>query len=203
MPTTRSSNSTRQIDVHYLDWNPEATGYPKHTIALNKQVQVILAMVSGGPYPEDVESRIRSRVAVMAALGTAGYRSEDEDANRVCNSQLAHSRSFAMIRHSLTEDGSSRLVLPYEWFTRRIHHPESPQSITPRSNHVLVLWLRDDMFTDEPLYRLNKLIGYVRRTDRITSLRFPSWGRTLRQLCERSSLSTSGTLIRPPTMWLL
>jgi hypothetical protein len=55
----------RQIDAHYQVWNPKATAYDKQTIALNKQVQVILAMVSGGPYPEDVESRIRSRVAVI------------------------------------------------------------------------------------------------------------------------------------------
>ena len=126
---------------------------------------MILAMVSGGPYPEDVESRIRSRVAVMAALGTAGYRSENEE-------QIGYVTSnwpLQIIRDdsdSLTEDGLSRLVLPYEWFTRRIHHPDSPQSITPRSNHVLVLWLRDDMFADEPLYRLNELIGYVRQNVR-------------------------------------
>ena len=172
-----------QIDAHYLDWNPEATGYPKLTIALNKQVQVILAMVSGGPYPEDVESRIRSRVAVMAALGTAGYRSENEE-------QIGYVTSnwpLQIIRDdsdSLTEDGLSRLVLPYEWFTRRIHHPDSPQSITPRSNHVLVLWLRDDMFADEPLYRLNELIGCVRqnvRDDRLKiSILGPQTSTTLR-----------------------
>src|SRR5437016_9978014 len=32
----------RQINAHYLGWNPEATGYPKRTITLNKHVQVIL-----------------------------------------------------------------------------------------------------------------------------------------------------------------
>jgi hypothetical protein len=173
----------RQIDVHYLDWNPEATGYDKHTIPLNKEVHMILAMVSGGPYPEDVESRIRSRVALMAALGTAGYRSEDEE-------QIGYVTSdwpLQIIRDGsgwLTKDGSSRLVLPYEWFIRRIHHPDSPQSITPRSNHVLVLWLRDDMFADEPLYRLNELIGCVRqnvRDDRLKiSILGPHTSTTLR-----------------------
>lgn len=161
----------QQIDARYEGWNPEATD----TIPLNKQVQVILAMVSGGPYPEDVESRIRSRVAVMAALGTAGYRSEDEE-------QIGYVTSnwpLQIIRNGsglLTEDGSSRLVLPYEWFIRRIHHPDSPQSIIPRSNHVLVLWLRDDMFADQPLYRLNELIGYVRRNVREDRLKISILG---------------------------
>ena len=57
----------QQIDVHYEKWNPDVTG-TKGEIRLNKQVQVILAMVSGKPYAEDTESRIRSRVALMAAL---------------------------------------------------------------------------------------------------------------------------------------
>jgi prepilin signal peptidase PulO-like enzyme (type II secretory pathway) len=165
----------RQINAHYLDWNPKATGYPNPTIALNKQVQVILAMVSGGPYPEDVESRIRSRVAVMAALGTAGYRSEDEE-------QIGYVTSNWPLRiirddlDSLRADGWSRLVLPYEWFTRRIHHADSTQSITSKSNHVLVLWLRDDMFADEPLYRLNELIGYFRHNERDDRLKISILG---------------------------
>jgi len=155
---------TRQIKKHYQDWNPEATGYPNPTIALNKQVQVVLAMVSGGPYPEDVESRIRTRVAVMAALGTAGYRSEDEQEIGYVTSDWP----LQVIRDdsgALMEEGCSTLVLPYEWFTRRIHHADIRQSITPKSNHVLVFWLRDDMFGDEPLYRLNLLIGYLRHNE--------------------------------------
>jgi hypothetical protein len=165
----------RQINAHYLGWNPEATGYPERTIALTKQVEVILAMVSGGPYPEDVESRIRSRVAVIAALGSAGYRSEDEE-------QIGYVTSnwpLQIIRGnsgSLTPDGWSKLVLPYEWFTRRIHHADSAQSVTPKSNHVLVLWLRDDMFADEPLYRLNELIGYLRHNERDDRLKISILG---------------------------
>jgi hypothetical protein len=155
-----------QIELRYRKGNPEATGYPKPEIALDKKIQVILAMVSGGPYPEDVESRIRSRVAVMAALGTAGYRSEDEE-------QIGYVRSNWPIQlipdnwGSLTADGWSKLVLPYEWFTRRIHHADSLKPDAPKSNHVLVLWLRDDMFADEPLYRLNELVGYLLDNNRI------------------------------------
>lgn len=152
---------TRQIEVRYEGWNPEITGYePK--ISFNKQVQVILAMVSGGPYAEDIESRIRSRVALMAALGTAGYRSDDED-------QIGYVTAdwpLQLIRDhsdSLTPEGWSKLIMPYEWFTRRIHHADRPQPASPKSNHVLVLWLRDDLFGEEPLYRLNELIGYFRR----------------------------------------
>lgn len=53
-------------------------------------------MASGVPYPEDVESRIRSRVAVMAALGTAGYRSADEE-------QIGYVRSNWPIQVSLAD----------------------------------------------------------------------------------------------------
>src|SRR4029453_1993486 len=148
----------RQIDVRYQGWNPEVTGV-KAEIPLSKQVQVILAMVSGGPYAEDVESRIRSRVALMAALGTAGYRSEDEDQIGYVTAswplQLFRDQSG-----SLTPEGWSKLIMPYEWFRRRIHHTDSAKSVSPKSNYVLVIWLRDDLFSDEPLYRLNELIGY-------------------------------------------
>jgi hypothetical protein len=64
---------TRQIEVRYQGWNPEVTGYePK--ISFSKQVQVILAMVSGGPYAEDIESRIRSRVASKGDAGEVSRR---------------------------------------------------------------------------------------------------------------------------------
>jgi hypothetical protein len=154
---------TAQIEARYQGWNPEVTGY-EAKIPLSKQVQVILGMVSGGPYAEDIESRIRSRVALMAALGTAGYRSEDE--NQI--GYVTASWPLQLIRdksRSLTPEGWSKLIIPYEWFTRRIHHADSAQSVGPKSNHVLVLWLRDDMFGEEPLYRLNELIGYFRRSE--------------------------------------
>ena len=117
-------------------------------------------MVSGGPYAEDVESRIRNRVALMAALGTAGYRSEDED-------QIGYVTAEWPVQlrdqsGSLTPEGWSKLIVPYEWFTRRIHARRQAQASVTKSNHVLVLWLRDDMFKEEPLYRLNELIGHFR-----------------------------------------
>jgi len=152
---------TRQIEVRYQGWNPEVTGYDNVKIPLSKEVRVILAMVSGGPYAEDIESRIRSRVALMAALGTAGYRSEDED-------QIGYVTADWPVQlrdqsGSLTPEGWSKLIVPYEWFTRRIHDADRPKPASPKSNHVLVLWLRDDMFKEEPLYRLNELIGHFRR----------------------------------------
>src|SRR4029077_14099519 len=112
----------QQIDVHYQKWNPDVTG-TQGEIRLNKQVQVILAMVSGGPYAEDTECRVRSRVALMAALNTAGYRSEDETQIGYVTAswpkQLVRDSSL-----SLTPESWSKLIMPYEWFTRRIHHAD-------------------------------------------------------------------------------
>jgi len=150
----------QQIDVHYQKWNPDVTG-TQGEIRLNKQVQVILAMVSGGPYAEDTESRVRSRVALMAALNTAGYRSEDE--TQIGYVTASWPKQFVRDSSgSLTPESWSKLIMPYEWFTRRIHHADNVPPVTPKSNYVLVLWLRDDMFNEEPLYRLNELIGYFR-----------------------------------------
>lgn len=186
---------TRQIDVRYKGWNPEVTGY-QTKILLSKQVQVILAMVSGGPYADDIESRIRSRVALMAALGTAGYRAEDEDQIGYVTAnwplQLVRDQSG-----SLTPEGWSKLIMPYEWFTRRIHHADSAPSVERKSNHVLVLWLRDDMFGEEPLYRLNELIGYFRRSETDdkcqVSVLGPRTSTTLRAFFSLKDWSDSGT----------
>jgi hypothetical protein len=41
-------------------------------------VLILAAMIPGGPYVEDVERRLRSRRAVVEALGTAGYDPEKD-----------------------------------------------------------------------------------------------------------------------------
>jgi len=149
-----------QIDERFTRWNPKAADVDGR-IPLNQEIKVILAMVSGGRYAEDVESRIRSRVALMAAMGTCGYRSENEE--RI--GYIALPWPSQIVPNTSAQDRSEggTLALPYEWFVRRIHHPERKLDAksTPPSNHVLVLWLRDNMFADDPAYRLNTLIGSI------------------------------------------
>jgi hypothetical protein len=43
------------------------------------QVLLLPVMIPGGPYSEDQESRIRSRFAIVSALGRSGYAPEDAE----------------------------------------------------------------------------------------------------------------------------
>ena len=106
-----------------------------------KQVQILAVMIPGGPYVEDVERRLRSRRAVIEALGMAGYNPEKDDEIGYfyvpwqplepnvggCVRMLEKKRiedesaSSAMdsgiqpIRSNLRGPDANGLLVPYEW----------------------------------------------------------------------------------------
>ena len=149
-------------------------------------VQLLPVMVSGGPYSEDLESRIRSRMAVISALGRSGYAPEDaEHIGDVVLPWPPHARvvgaksprtqvkrlwpSFAGDPESLVQpDSDQKLHLRYEWYQPRIFSPDNSRAHSPHD--VLVLWLDDSCFEDEPLIRLPLLLQPI--VDR-TSIRNP------------------------------
>ena len=125
---------------------------PEHTIAgLNKKmaehlaagksVLVMAAMVSGAPYAEDIETRRRTRFAVLAGLYHNGY----VPAN-------AQHLGYVTLAQFYPDEPDAQDLAAYEWF-----EPEHP--LAGASAQVLLLWLDQDGFRDRPLDRVSRIVN--------------------------------------------
>jgi len=134
---------------------------------------IIAVMINGGPYAEKVEQRIRTRVAVGSGLAVAQYRPLDEEHLGAFTIPWPRSPEdyvkYPEAHGSPTTDDEYRdslwlrnrgenwdahdkdlswLTVPWE-----IYEPDS----TNLNRKVLVLWLKDELFTDNMLERLGGL----------------------------------------------
>ena len=75
---------------------------------------VLLVMVQGGPYVEGIESRIRTRYAVVSALGVACFVPEDSE-----HIGYAQWKPHPPPGATLPYD---KLNVPYEWYRSRKFH---------------------------------------------------------------------------------
>ena len=92
----------------------------------DEQITVLLVTMSGDPYAESAESRIRDRYAVGTALGVACYVPEDEG-------------------HLSFIEGDSQgtgHALPYEWY--RLRKTRVCGEGQDRAQNTLVVWIPDD-----------------------------------------------------------
>jgi hypothetical protein len=96
-------------------------------IKKGEQITVLLVTISGDPYAESVESRIRDRYAVGTALGVACYVPEDEG-------------HLSFIEGD-TRRGASH-ALPYEWY--RLRETRICGEGQDRARSTLVIWIPDD-----------------------------------------------------------
>jgi hypothetical protein len=117
------------------------------------EVDILAVMVPGGPHAEQVESRRRTRYAVLAGLNASNYAPIDTE----------HIGYFlpadnAMLPHDLP------LAVPYEWFEPA---PDRPASACPSAGcelrHVLVLWLDSGAFSRHPFERMARLFSQLRQ----------------------------------------
>ena len=126
-------------------------------------------MVTGSPYNEGAEWRIRGRFAVLAGLSRSGYRPYDPE--HVGYFEMGWPRGETLKSRSVEEASKEcsndtmgekclRLSVPFEWF-----EPNEFETSTSRNRAILLLWIKDDMFEDWPLKRL-KLLKHV-LTDKI------------------------------------
>jgi len=119
-------------------------------------VVVLEVMISGGSYAEDSEQRLRSRYAVISALGVAGYAPSDPD--HIGYAEVPWLRGESLERNApATNRIRFALPLPYEWFLPNSLHEPQP------SNDVLVVWLKSDAFSDHPARRLAYLNSRLRQ----------------------------------------
>ncbi len=103
--------------------------------------RVLPVFVDGSPYANGVESRLKDRYAVVSALGAAGYMPESGE----------YIRFFEWQRQS-----GPTLVVPIEWFIPKPH--------IRSSQHVLILWLKDQDFSPNPLLSLGHLVVHLNGT---------------------------------------
>ncbi len=97
--------------------------------------------MDGSPYANGVESRLKDRYAVGSALGAAGYLPE----------------SGEYIRYvEWPRPADSPLLIPAEWFL-----PDRNSRMSSDRQPVLVLWLKDQDFSPDPLATLGGLITYL------------------------------------------
>jgi hypothetical protein len=115
-------------------------------------VTVLLIMIPGGPYVEGTETRIRTRYAAVSALGVACFVPEDPEHIGYVN---------WMPRPSVpTAIPYDKLIVPYEWYRPRKFQQCGETAEQP--HNILVMWLNEDAFSEEPLQRLSRLTADVK-----------------------------------------
>ncbi len=108
-------------------------------VEMGERITVLLVTLSGDPYAESTESRIRDRYAVGTALGVACYVPEDEG-------------------HLSFVEGDAQAVghaLPYEWY--RIRKTRICGEERGRIQSTLVVWIPDDALSRGYLATLTSL----------------------------------------------
>lgn len=112
-----------------------------------RAVAALAAMVFAGPYPEDAEHRRRARYATLSGLKVAGYF--PDDAEHVGYIELSE-------EERRVEPNAPPLpsIVPYEWFTAGPSNRALPR-------RLLVLWLDELAFQQNPLGRLDRLLCRV------------------------------------------
>lgn len=134
----------------------------------NDSTNVVLlpVMVTGSQYTEGSEWRIRTRFAVLAGLQRSGFVSEDSD--HIGFTRMTWLSSVALAAKPAQTNGNLELTVPFEWLERyNSSQPDSPK------DHVLLLWLREEMFSDAPLTRLAMLIQHLRASNDSTNQNLP------------------------------
>ena len=104
-----------------------------------EQITVLLVTMSGDPYAESAESRIRDRYAVGTALGVACYVPEDEG-------------HLSFIEGDIQGVGHA---LPYEWY--RLRKTRVCGEGEDRAQNTLVIWIPDDALSRGFLATLTSL----------------------------------------------
>jgi hypothetical protein len=166
-----------------LDWKtnqPQADGEAAFEL-LRRQIaeraptdpkpMLLPVMIHGGPYGEDQESRIRSRFAVISALGESGYA--PEDATHIGAIEFSWPTTKALGSDWLANDssklqlqsiagGSYELPVAFEWYRSRVFIGGGKPVPEQR---VLVLWLNEEQFADYPQARLALLLAEIAGTN--------------------------------------
>ena len=120
------------------------------SVAKHRSVLILTVMETGRPYADDHESRIKSRYAVVSALGVAGC--EPADSEHV---------GFVVV-----DNATNSMLLPLEWYRCRPANGNGrdPLSAT-KYQAVLVLWLAEEEVKQQPLEGIRALVEALHGTN--------------------------------------
>ena len=159
---------------------------------------VLAVMIPGGSYAEYTEIRLRTRQAVLEALGAANYVPADvEHIGYVKIDKVAADRGWNW----------RSMIVPFEWCDHKARDQRDSSS-AELPDHVCVLWLREEEFQTDPMQRLNWLLRDPERCfDKDTSkmkIRIigPLTSTTLRAMVEEvASFSERQPILADVEMW--
>ncbi len=104
-------------------------------------VWLLPVMITSGEYANDRETRLRTRYAVLSALGEAGYLPKAPE----------HIGRFALSRDQTS------VPYAFEWL-RHAHKPKAPLAnvldVEELPEYIAVLWMPDEGFASRPLTRM-------------------------------------------------
>lgn len=132
--------SKEMVDAIVKDANKDANENLKDRIRASR-ITVLMAMVPGGPYAEESESRMRRRYAIVSSLANSDF--QPVDAKHIGYIKVDNSKNGTEYHPKLPE------IIPYEWY-KDIHGKRAP---------VLLLWLDNDAFGNIPIRKLEYLIN--------------------------------------------
>ncbi|HEX8524567.1 MAG TPA: hypothetical protein VF669_20090 [Tepidisphaeraceae bacterium] len=157
-------------------------------------VLVVPVIISGSPYPDQVEFRLRQRYAVLSALATAGYAPADGNHIGYVRVPWPWRKNGISKRDDWqgaeSADGDESLLLPYEWCQPQYSIREVRSSL--KRQKILLLWLRDEALSDEPLDRIAWLLKKLALKAGNEQVRVlgPSNSPTLRKMVENAASRT-------------
>lgn len=136
--------------------------------AAGGKVLVLAVLIPGGPYSDDAETRLRTRHAVLSALGVSGFIPTDSfhigSLNVRWEPQFDEVPADAAAALSLQpfpgEANPPVLSIPYEWCSARPVLASAAFAANAEArlgSKVLVLWLQEDALVNQPLQRLRLL----------------------------------------------
>ncbi|WP_371365974.1 hypothetical protein ACA097_21885 [Pseudomonas sp. QL9] len=110
------------------------------------KADVMLAVIEGGPYADEVELRRRTRYAILAGFKNSHMVPDDEQ----------HMRCFKT--PVLSTPAKDQPELPYEELVANpLDPPRDAEHQAQPEARTLLFWVKDDYLMDHPLMRLSEL----------------------------------------------
>ena len=123
---------------------------------------IVPVMVYGGNYSEDVENRRRRRYAVLSALANKDYQLYD--------SEKIGYFEFPPGDQSNGRNKASQFIIPYEWLHDDSAHYEKLDGPEENPPPVLLLWLDERQFRDNPLSDINEVLSSIEQNEVLSSI---------------------------------
>ncbi|MFK8328483.1 hypothetical protein M2D63_000495 [Pseudomonas sp. BJa5] len=120
-------------------------------------INIMVALVEGGPYAEEVELRRRMRYAILAGFKTARMVPEDEQ-NIRCLALADDLEGDPATPASDAQGSGKRAELPYETFVANPFDPPTDLEEKPHpSARTMLFWLKQSHLGNAPLHKLEQL----------------------------------------------